>query len=230
MGTRALNGIRERISAAARRAGRDPATVRLLAVSKGRSNDQVRELFEAGQRLFGENRPQGLQERIGAGLPDDIEWHFVGNVQRRAIKSIAASTVLLHSFDRASLVEPWSRLENPPPVLVEVNLAAEPQKHGFDPAEVRGIADLLVKRGIPMHGLMIIPPRVGFAEEARPWFSGLRELGETVRLDHPEAVELSMGMTDDFEVAIEEGASIVRVGRAIFDTTNNEIGEGSTEV
>jgi len=229
MGTRALNDVRERMAAAAVRAGRDPTTVRLLAVSKGRSNEQVRELYEAGQRLFGENRPQGLQERSGAGLPDDIEWHFVGNVQRRGIKMIAPSTALLHSFDRASLVEPWARLEDPPPVLLEVNLAAEPQKHGFDPVEVCGVADLLVERCIPVHGLMIIPPRVRFAEEARPWFSGLRELGETMRLDHPEAVELSMGMTDDFEVAIEEGASIVRVGRAIFDPTNNGISERSTE-
>lgn len=217
------------MAAAAVRVARDPATVRLLAVSKGRSNDQVSELYDGGQRLFGENRPQGLQERIAAGLPDDIEWHFVGNVQRRAIKTIAPSTALLHSFDRGSLVEPWARLENPPPVLIEVNLAAEPQKHGLAPAEVCGMADLLVERGIPLHGLMIIPPKVRFAEEARAWFSRLRELGETVRLDHPGAVELSMGMTDDFEVAIEEGASIVRVGRAIFDPTDNGISERSTE-
>ncbi|MGB9359753.1 MAG: YggS family pyridoxal phosphate-dependent enzyme [Acidimicrobiia bacterium] len=229
MGTRALNSITERMVAAASRAGRDPAGVSLLAVSKGRTNDEVRELYDAGQRLFGENRPQGLRDRIAADLPADIEWHFVGNVQRRAIKLIAPSIVLLHSFDRTRLVEPWASLEHPPPVLIEVNLAAEPQKHGFDPAEVHGAADLLVERGIPLRGLMIIPPRVDVAEDARRWFAGLRELGEAIRSAHPEATELSMGMTDDFEVAIEEGASIVRVGRAIFDTTDREISEGSSE-
>lgn len=229
MATRALNSIKERMVAAALRAGRDPADVSLLAVSKGRTSEEVRELYDAGQRLFGENRPQGLRDRIAANLPEDIEWHFVGNVQRRAIKLIAPSIVLLHSFDRTRLVEPWAGLEHPPPVLIEVNLAAEPQKHGFDPADVRGAADLVVERGIPLRGLMIIPPRVDVAEDARRWFAGLRELGEVVRSDHPEATELSMGMTDDFEVAIEEGATIVRVGRAIFESTDREISEGSSE-
>lgn len=215
--------------AAAVRSGRDPAEVSLLAVSKGRSNDEVRDVYDAGQRLFGENRPQGLRDRIAGDLPKDIEWHFVGNVQRRAIKWIAPSIVLLHSFDRARLVEPWARLEDPPPVLIEINLAAEPQKHGFDPAAVRDAADLIVANGIPVRGLMIIPPKVDVAEDARPWFARLRELSEVVRSDHPEATELSMGMTDDFEVAIEEGASIVRVGRAIFETTNDGISERSPE-
>jgi len=217
------------MAAAAVRSGRDPADVSLLAVSKGRPNDEVRELYDAGQRRFGENRPQGLRDRIAADLPEDIEWHFVGNVQRRAIKLIAPSIVLLHSFDRTRLVEPWARLEHPPPVLIEVNLASEPQKHGFDPAAVRDAADLVAANGIPVHGLMIIPPMVDVAEDARPWFARLCELGEVVRSDHPEATDLSMGMTDDFEVAIEEGASIVRVGRAIFETTDREISEGSPE-
>ena len=229
MGTRELNGIKERMAAAAVRAGRDPADVVLLAVSKGHSNDEVRELYDAGQRQFGENRPQGLRGRIEADLPADIEWHFVGNVQRRAIKLIAPSIVLLHSFDRTRLVEPWARLEQPPPVLIEVNLAAEPQKHGFDPGAVHEAADLLAESGISVRGLMIIPPRVDVAEDARPWFARLRELGEVVRADHPEASELSMGMTDDFEVAIEEGASIVRVGRAIFETTNDGFSERFSE-
>ena len=217
------------MAAAAVRAGRDPADVVLLAVSKGRSDDEVRELYDAGQRQFGENRPQGLRGRTEADLPADIEWHFVGNVQRRAIKLIAPSIVLLHSFDRARLVEPWATLEHPPPVLIEVNIGEEPQKHGFDPGAVREAADRVAERGISVRGLMIIPPRVDVAEDARPWFARLRELGEVVQSDHPEATELSMGMTDDFEVAIEEGASIVRVGRAIFETTNDGISERFSE-
>lgn len=217
------------MTSAALRSGRDPGNVRLLAVSKGQSNEAVLELYDAGQRAFGENRPRGLMDRLEGEIPEDIAWHFVGNVQRRAIKTIAPPIVLLHSFDRMSLLEPWSRLESPPPVLIEVNIAAEPQKHGFEPDEVVRVADLVVDGGVELRGLMIIPPQVPVAEDARRWFSGLRELAARVQAQHPEAVELSMGMTDDFEVAVEEGASIVRVGRAIFEPANNDFSERSTE-
>jgi len=229
MGSSELNEVRGRITSAALRSGRNPADVSLLAVSKGRSNDAVLDLYKAGQRAFAENRRTGLKERVESSLPADITWHFVGNVQRRAIKTIAPPIVLLHSFDRMSLLEPWSRLEQPPPVLIEVNIAAEPQKHGFEPGEVPQVADLVADRGVSVRGLMIIPPRVRMAEEARRWFVGLRELGARLQAQHPEAVELSMGMTDDFEVAVEEGASIVRVGRAIFESTSNEFSERFTE-
>jgi hypothetical protein len=229
MGSSALNKVRARIASAAQRADRDPADVSLLVVSKGRSNAAVLELYEAGHREFGENRPRGLQERGEGNLPEDIRWHFVGNVQRRAIKTIAPSIVLLHSFDRMSLLEPWARLERPPPILIEVNIAGEPQKHGFEPRQVLQAADLVTDRGIAVRGLMIIPPRVEVAEDARPWFAQLREIGDRLRAQHPEAVELSMGMTDDFEVAVEEGASIVRVGRAIFESENNDSSERFTE-
>lgn len=229
MGSSALNKVRGRMAAAAQRAGRDPADVSLLVVSKGRSNEAVLELYEAGHREFGENRPRGLQERGEGNLPEDIRWHFVGNVQRRAIKTIAPPIVLLHSFDRMSLLEPWARLETPPPILIEVNIAAEPQKHGFEPPQVLQVADLVTDRGITVRGLMIIPPRVEVAEDARRWFAQLREIGDRLRAQHPEAVELSMGMTDDFEVAVEEGASIVRVGRAIFESENNDSSERFTE-
>ena len=229
MGSSALNEVRARIAAAARRVGRDPSEVTLLAVSKGRSNEAVLELYEAGQRAFGENRPNGLKERMGNSFPEDIAWHFVGNVQRRAIKTIAPPIVLLHSFDRMSLLEPWSRLEQPPPILIEVNIAAEPQKHGFEPGEVPRVADLVADRGVLVRGLMIIPPRVAVAQDARRWFAELREIGSRLQARHPEAVDLSMGMTDDFEVAVEEGASIVRVGRAIFGSENNDSSERPTE-
>lgn len=229
MDSSALNEVRTRIAAASRRVDRDPADICLLAVSKGQSNEAVLQLYESGQRAFGENRPQGLKERLNSDLPEDIAWHFVGNVQRRAIKTIAPPITLLHSFDRMSLLEPWSRLEHPPPVLIEVNIAGEPQKHGFDPGDVLRAADLLADERISVRGLMIIPPQVRIAEEARRWFVALRELGEQLQADQPDAVELSMGMTDDFEVAVEEGASIVRVGRAIFDATNNEFGGHPTE-
>jgi len=222
MATTGLIDVRERIAAAAQRSGRDPDSVTLLAVSKGRSNAAVEELYEFGQRVFGENRPQGLRQRIEGDLPTDIVWHFVGNVQRRAIKTIAPSIALLHSLDRMSLANAWIRLDQPPPVLIEVNIGNEPQKHGFAPTDVLGVADHLALGGVPVRGLMIIPPRVRIAEDARRWFVALRDLGSTLMAEHSGAHALSMGMTDDFEVAVEEGASIVRVGRAIFGPANNE--------
>jgi pyridoxal phosphate enzyme (YggS family) len=229
MATTGLTDVRARLASAAKRSGRDPDGVTLLAVSKGRSNEAVLELYEAGQRAFGENRPQGLSGRLDGDLPEDIDWHFVGNVQRRAIKTIAPSITLLHSLDRMSLANAWLRLDEPPPVLVEVNIGDEPQKHGFAPADIHGVVDHLTEGGVSVRGLMIIPPRAHDAEEARRWFIALRELRDTLVAQHPDACELSMGMTDDFEVAVEEGASIVRVGRAIFGPANNEINEHSLE-
>ncbi len=229
MATRELIDVRERIAAAATGAGRDADSVTLLAVSKGRSNEDVRDLYEAGQRFFGENRPQGLRDRLEGDLPADIVWHFVGNVQRRAIKTIAPAIALLHSLDRMSLANAWARIDRPAPVLIEVNIANEPQKHGFAPPDVYPVADHLASGGVPVRGLMIIPPRVQIAEDARRWFAALRELRDSLVVDHPGACELSMGMTDDFEVAIEEGASIVRVGRAIFGPADNESIDHSLE-
>lgn len=229
MATRELIDVRERIATAATNAGRDADSVTLLAVSKGRSNEDVRDLYEAGQRFFGENRPQGLRDRLEGDLPADIVWHFVGNVQRRAIKTIAPAIALLHSLDRMSLANAWARIDRPAPVLIEVNIANEPQKHGFAPPDVYPVADHLASGGVPVRGLMIIPPRVQIAEDARRWFAALRELRDSLVVDHPGACELSMGMTDDFEVAIEEGASIVRVGRAIFGPADNESIDHSLE-
>lgn len=229
MATTGLIDVRERIASAAKRSGRDADSVTLLAVSKGRSNAAVEDLYEAGQRVFGENRPQGIRQRIEGDLPTDIVWHFVGNVQRRAIKTIAPSIALLHSLDRTSLANAWVRLDEPPPVLIEVNIGDEPQKHGFAPSEVSGVTDDLTLGGVSVRGLMIIPPRVRVAEDARRWFVALRELRDRLVAEYPGACDLSMGMTDDFEVAVEEGASIVRVGRAIFGPANNEHNEHSLE-
>ena len=222
MVTSGLIDVRDRIASAAKRSGRDADGVTLLAVSKGRSNAAVGDLYAAGQRIFGENRPQGIRQRFEGDLPADIVWHFVGNVQRRAIKTIAPAISLLHSLDRMSLANAWVRLDQPPPVLIEVNIGDEPQKHGFAASEVIGVADHLALGGVSVQGLMIIPPRVQVAEDARRWFVALRELRDRLVIEHPGACDLSMGMTDDFEIAVEEGASIVRVGRAIFGPANNE--------
>lgn len=214
---------RRRITSAAQRAGRQSSDVTLVVVSKGRSDSEVQQLYDGGHRLFAENRAETLASRFGGPLPVDITWHFVGNVQRRKVKVIAPSVELLHSMDRAHLEEAWARQPNPPPVLLQVNIADEPQKHGYPPAEVLEAAQRLVDLGVSVRGLMILPPAPGVAEDSRPWFIELASIGSELRARHPGAVELSMGMSGDFEVAIECGATIVRLGRAIFGTGEPDI-------
>ena len=196
--------------------GRDPTQVRLVAVSKGQSVAAIAEAYAAGHRDFGENRADELVEKVPQ-LPDDIRWHFVGALQSRKAKLVRPHTWLLHSLDRPSLVRAWVRdAPTPPPVLVEVNLAAEPQKGGVAPPGLGDLLAAVADAGISCRGLMIIPPQPETPEDSRPWFTRLAALREAWVGRYPSLVELSMGMTDDFEVAIEEGATVIRVGRAIF--------------
>jgi pyridoxal phosphate enzyme (YggS family) len=190
--------------------------VRLVAVSKGRTVDEILAAYLGGQRDFGENRAQEMAAKVPE-LPGDIRWHFVGPVQRRKVKVIRPLTHLLHSLDRVALAVAWSAGESPPPAtLLEVNIGAEPQKHGVLPAEVDDTLSTMAEFGIEPSGLMVIPPAPDVAADSRAWFAQLRELRDGLLAGYPSLIELSMGMTDDFEVAIEEGASIIRVGRAIF--------------
>jgi pyridoxal phosphate enzyme (YggS family) len=213
-----LSLVRDRIEAAAARSGRAPESVRLVAVSKGRTVDEIMAAYRAGQRDFGENRAQELAAKVPE-LPGDIRWHFVGPVQRRKVKVIRPLTHLLHSLDRVALAVSWSGGDSPPPAtLLEVNIAVEPQKHGVVPAEVDGTLATMAQFGIEPCGLMVIPPAPDAAADSRLWFAQLREMRDALLPRYPALIELSMGMSDDFEVAIEEGASIIRVGRAIFGT------------
>lgn len=213
-----LSRVHDRIDAAAARSGRAPESVRLVAVSKGRTIDEILAAYQAGQRDFGENRAQEMAAKVPE-LPRDIRWHFVGPVQRRKVKVIRPLTHLLHSLDRVALAASWSAGGSPPPAtLLEVNIGAEPQKHGVLPAEVDDTLATMAEFGIEPCGLMVIPPAPDDAADSRTWFVQLRELRDALLPAHPGLIELSMGMTDDFEVAIEEGASIIRVGRAIFGT------------
>ncbi len=229
MAVRELTEVRRRIASAVQRAGRQPSDVTLVVVSKGRSDSEVQRLYDSGHRLFAENRAEALTSRLDGPLPIDITWHFVGSVQRRKVKVIAPSVELLHSMDRARLEGAWAQLPDPPPVLLQVNIAAEPQKHGYPPAEVLEAAQRLVDLGVPVRGLMILPPAPGVAEDSRSWFTKLGSIGARLRARHPGAVELSMGMSDDFEVAIECGATIIRLGRAIFGTGEPDIGARRVE-
>jgi pyridoxal phosphate enzyme (YggS family) len=215
-----LAAVRERIESAVHRSGRRREDVRLVAVSKGHTIESIAAAYAAGHRDFGENRAEEMSAKTSR-LPDDIRWHFVGSLQSRKAKLVRANTWLLHSLDRASLVRAWSRdAAAAPPALIQVNIAREPQKHGADPNEVAALLEIARSAGIECRGLMILPPAPGEPEDSRPWFRKLVELQNDLLPSFPDLIELSMGMTDDFEVAIEEGATVIRVGRAIFGPRN----------
>lgn len=210
--------VRERISAACRRAGRDPASVRLVAVTKGHAADEVaRRILSEGVSDLGENRVQEWRDKASE-LPDEVEWHFVGSLQRNKVKYLADGKVaLVHSLNSRRLADAMDaqgeRRGHRFQALVEVDVAGEDAKQGIDPGRAADLVAHCRPLGhVEVVGLMAMAPHVRDPEEARPSFAALRSLGEDLGLD-----ELSMGMSRDFEVAIEEGATIVRVGTALFE-------------
>jgi hypothetical protein len=219
MDTTGLTRVRLDVAAAAGRAGVEPDSVVLVAVSKGRTNDEVNAVAGAGQRVFAENRQQGLALRVGSDLPEGIEWHFVGPLQRRKIPFVADHVSLLHSMDRVSLADKWSA-RGDTPVLLQFNLGDEPQKSGFDPSEADAILDRSLEVGLEVVGVMAIPPQSDDPEATRPYFHQLRGIFDRYRGRHGAIKHCSMGMSNDFSVAIEEGSTMVRIGRAIFEPTD----------
>jgi pyridoxal phosphate enzyme (YggS family) len=208
--------VMDRVGAAAEDAGRSPDEVTVVAVSKTMPVDEILAVYEQGHRDFGENRAAELEEKAVA-LPGDIRWHFVGALQSNKARGVRGLVSLLHSMDRRSLGKAWMKGQGlPPPVLAQVNVGDEPQKSGLAVDEVASALDWMKDLGLDVRGLMAIPPIPERAEDSRRHFVALRRLRDEVVADHPSVSELSMGMTDDFEVAIAEGASIIRVGRAIF--------------
>lgn len=213
-----LDEVTSRIAEAARRADRDPASVRLIAVSKTFPLHVLQEAIEAGVTDLGENRAREFQEKFEV-LGERARWHFVGHLQTNKVRSVLGAD-LIHSVDRLGLAETIDRRAGgrgaPQDVLLEVNVSGEASKHGIEPARlVRFAEEVASLSSIRVRGLMTMAPR-GRPDEIRYVFEGLRSLSEELQRIVPDAVELSMGMTDDFEVAIEEGATMVRVGRAIF--------------
>jgi pyridoxal phosphate enzyme (YggS family) len=219
-----LAGVRERIARAADRAGRDPAAVRLVAVSKTFSSDHVRAAAEAGQLDFGENKVQEALAKIEQTADLGLRWHLIGHLQSNKAKKAAAAFHAIHSVDGESLLR---RIEDAAlgafreiDVLVQVDLAHEPTKHGATLDQLdQVIASARTCRAAHLKGLMILPPAAADPEEARPYFRRLRELRDELvaRGGEPSMLsELSMGMSHDYEAAIEEGATMVRVGSAIF--------------
>jgi pyridoxal phosphate enzyme (YggS family) len=208
--------VMERVAGAAQRAGRSVEEITVVAVSKTMSPADIMGVYDQGHRDFGENRAGELAEKT-AELPEDIRWHFVGALQSNKARLVRGVVTLLHSMDRRSLGKAWMKGHGvPPPVLAQVNLGDETQKSGVDPEDVEGALEWMEGLGLVVRGLMAIPPIPDHPEDSRRHFVRLRELRDEVRSTQPDVTELSMGMTDDFEVAISEGASIIRVGRAIF--------------
>jgi pyridoxal phosphate enzyme (YggS family) len=202
----AVASVRARIDAAAARAGRDPAEVVLLAATKTVDAERVRAVVAAGVVDVGENRAQELLEK--APVVEGARWHFVGTLQRNKVRALAPWVTCWQSVDREALGAEIARRAPGARVLVEVNVAGEAQKGGCSPGQAPALADTLRDQGLRVEGLMTVPPAEG---DPRPWFVALRELA--ARLEVPE---LSMGMSGDFEIAVEEGATMVRVGRALF--------------
>jgi pyridoxal phosphate enzyme (YggS family) len=215
--------IRARIEAAAERAGRRPEDVLLVAVTKTVPLDRIREGVACGLRVLGENRVQEAREKVPR-VPD-VSWHLIGSLQRNKVKEAIRLFDLIHSVDSLGLAEEISRRaggdggRGQVDVLLEVHISDEPEKHGIAPEELETVA-LAVGRlpGIRLRGCMGMAPLVARPDEARPFFRRLRELRDGLRDRHPDLAlpELSMGMSNDFEAAIEEGATMIRVGRALF--------------
>jgi hypothetical protein len=206
--------VRQRVQRAAERAGRSPADVTIVAVSKGFPPSAIDEAVVAGIGDVGENRVQEAAAKIVALRPLPITWHLVGHLQTNKAKTALELFDIIHSVDSLHLAEVLSHPDRsgPLPILLEVNAAGEATKFGFPPGEVAAAAQAIARLPhLDLRGLMTVAPFVSDPETVRPVFRELRRLRDALGLR-----ELSMGMTDDFEVAIEEGATLVRIGRAIF--------------
>lgn len=219
MDTSGIARVRATIATSASRAGVPSSSISLVAVSKGRSFADIETLATAGQAVFGENRGQGLADRIESKHSPQIEWHFIGPLQRRKVSFVEAHISLLHSMDRMSLAGSWVAAGETP-VLVQFNLANEPQKSGFDPNRADAVIEELLEIGVNVRGVMAIPPLAPNPEDTRAYFAMLRRIYDRYRGRYDNIEHCSMGMTSDFEIAIEEGSTMVRIGRAIFEPTD----------
>ena len=221
-----IAAVQERIAAAARRAGRDPAEVTLVAVSKTHSADEVAAAYAAGLRVFGENRVEEATPKAGevARLVAPAEppaWHLIGHLQSRKAEDVLPWASMVHSVDSVKLAQRLSRFVTAEklPILLEVNVSGEASKYGFQPEALPAVVETIAALpGLALQGLMTMAPIAADPEEVRPIFAALHDLRTILARRYPKLDwrHLSMGMTDDFEVAIEEGATLVRVGRAIF--------------
>src|SRR6266404_145987 len=216
-----LECVREQIAQAAGKAGRATGDVELIAISKTHDAQHVREAYEAGQNVFGESRVQEARAKIPE-LPSSLRWHFVGHLQKNKIRPALPLFELIHSVDSLALARDINRIAEEegahPRILLEVNVAGEGSKFGFKPDVLRNEMEPLLGLGrLSVEGLMTIPPLAEDAEASRKFFIDLRKMRDALEKEfNVKLPHLSMGMTNDFPVAIEEGATLVRVGTAIF--------------
>ena len=216
-----------RIKAACERSGRDPKEVTLIAVSKTKPEEEILTVYEAGCRTFGENRVQEMCQKA-ADLPSDIRWHLIGHLQQNKVKHAVSTAVMIHSVDSVKLAQAISKeavkKDRIIDILVEVNAAEEESKFGISAGDVESfLREISPLPGICVKGLMTVAPFVADPEENRAVFREMKQISVDVnqkKIDNIYLSELSMGMTNDFEVAVEEGATIVRVGTAIFGERN----------
>jgi pyridoxal phosphate enzyme (YggS family) len=215
-----LDEVRARIRDACISSGRTPDEVTLVGVAKTFPVDVVAAGLDAGLVDIGENRAQELKEKA-AVLGREVRWHFIGPLQTNKVRHVVGTARMIHSVDRFGLGEAIARRADAlgirQQVLIEVNIGGETAKTGIEPQRAAALASELADlRGLEVAGLMTIPPRTSSPDQARPYFRHLAELREEIAVSLPGVTHLSMGMTSDFTVAIEEGATLVRVGRAIF--------------
>jgi len=214
-----LREVRDRIAEAATRSGRKAEAVRLILASKTQPPDALAAAYDAGARDFGENYVQeGVAKRSALGERSALRWHLIGNLQTNKVRVAVATFDLIHTLDRASLAAALHRIRQTPPipVLIQVNIGGEASKAGVAPAAAEALIDEVRDR-VAIEGLMTVPPASPDPTAARRWFAELRELRDRLTgVTGLVLAGLSMGMTDDYAAAIEEGATIVRVGRAVF--------------
>ena len=208
-----LDAVKKRVAAACQRANRSPDEVTIIAVSKTKPYSTIEAAFDAGSTHFGENRIQEAEEKIGKLSHINPTWHLIGHLQTNKVKTAVQLFDIIHSVDSVKLAEVIStHADKEIEVLLQVNVADEETKGGFTVAELpQALKTISELPNLKVQGLMTIAPWVSNAQEVRPVFKRLKELRDSLGLKH-----LSMGMTDDYEVAIEEGATMVRIGRAIF--------------
>jgi pyridoxal phosphate enzyme (YggS family) len=214
-----LETIRQTIARRAERAGRDPGDVVVVAVTKGFPVERIREALALGLRILGENRVQEALAKIDEIGPADVDWHLIGHLQTNKVKFIEGRFRMVQSLDSVGLVEALDRrLRSPLDVLVEVNVAGEPQKTGVLPADLAAVAAAVnAAQHLQLRGLMTVAPMADDPEAVRPVFQQLRSLRERTSQQLGVALPvLSMGMTGDYPIAVEEGATMLRLGRALF--------------
>jgi pyridoxal phosphate enzyme (YggS family) len=216
-----LQRVREQVAQAALKAGRPLEEIELVAITKTHPAEKVREAIEAGQTLFGESRVQEARRKIPE-LPSNVRWHFVGHLQKNKVRHALPLFEFIHSVDSLALAEEINRIAQEeglhPRVLLEVNVGGEGSKFGFTPEKLRTeLESLLALPRLSILGLMCIPPIAQEVEASRKYFVQLREFRDSLQTEfRVDLAQLSMGMTQDFWIAVEEGATLVRVGTAIF--------------